>query len=181
MKASEPCNSQAISSSRSFDESFYWPIRVYIEDTDAGGIVYYINYLKYIERARTEFLRSLGFGKQFIFNAELMFVVHSVNSRYLKPARLDDELLVSAELRNLGKSSMLLVQKVYRAGRVVGSGAAETLHIEPSAVEQSLKVGELLFQADVKLACVDRVSVKPKRIPVELASVLQQSLFEASV
>lgn len=70
------------------------PVRVYIEDTDAGGIVYYVNYLKFMERARTELLRSWGYGKAALFDEQLMFVVHSVNARYHKPARLDDELSV---------------------------------------------------------------------------------------
>ncbi len=125
---------------------FQWPLRVYIEDTDAGGIVYYVNYLKFMERARTEYLRSLGFGKQFIFNADAMFVVHSLNSEYLKPARLDDELVVTAHVVKSGKAFLALEQKVYRSAK--GDVAME-----------------LLCKAEVKLACVDRQTIKPRRIP----------------
>src|SRR5690606_7324226 len=77
---------------------FCWPLRVYIEDTDAGGIVFYVNYLKYMERARTEMLRSVGFDKDFIFSEALMFVVHSVEVRYRAPARLDDQLIATAHI-----------------------------------------------------------------------------------
>ena len=78
---------------------FSHKMRVYIEDTDAGGIVYYVNYLKFMERARTEFMRSLGFGKDYIFNHDLMFVVRDVAVTYLLPARLDDELEATAGSR----------------------------------------------------------------------------------
>ena len=73
-------------------------LRVYIEDTDAGGIVYYVNYLKFMERARTEFMRAQGFGKDFIFNHDLMFVVREVALKYRGPARLDDELQATARI-----------------------------------------------------------------------------------
>ena len=78
------------------DQEFSLPIRVYIEDTDAGGIVYYVNYLKFMERARTEYMRSLGFDREFIFSGELMFVVQTAEVRYLQPARLDERLDVTA-------------------------------------------------------------------------------------
>lgn len=131
--------------------TFEWPLRVYIEDTDAGGIVYYVNYLKFMERARTELLRSQGFGKQFIFDADLMFVVHGIKSEYLKPARLDDQLAVTAKVTKLGKAYMLMEQQVYRENK---------------------EARELLCRAEVKLTCVDKQSIKPKRIPAELLSAL---------
>ena len=81
---------------------FSLDLRVYIEDTDAGGIVYYVNYLKFMERARTEFMRSLGFGKMYIFNHDLMFVVREVKVQYLRPATLDDELVVTAPFASCG-------------------------------------------------------------------------------
>lgn len=83
-------------------ETFSLPLRVYIEDTDAGGIVYYVNYLKFMERARTEYMRALGFDKQFIFSPELMFVVKNVQLGYRQPAHLDDELAVTAQITKLG-------------------------------------------------------------------------------
>lgn len=126
---------------------FEWPLRVYIEDTDAGGIVYYVNYLKFMERARTEFLRSLGFDKQFIFTTELMFVVHSASCDYLKPAKLDDELIVTAHIVDSGASNLVMEQLVYRGD-------------------------ELLCRGEVKVVCVDKSSVKPRRIPKPMREAL---------
>ena len=88
---------------------FSLDLRVYIEDTDAGGIVYYVNYLKFMERARTELMRSLGFGKMYIFNHDLMFVVREMNVQYLRPATLDDELVVTAAVRELRGAFLLRV------------------------------------------------------------------------
>ena len=77
---------------------FSLPLRVYIEDTDAGGIVFYVNFLKYMERARTDFMRSLGLDRRAIFNAEIMFVVSDIALKYHLPARLDDQLEATARL-----------------------------------------------------------------------------------
>ena len=133
-------------SAESSAEEFLFPLRVYIEDTDAGGIVYYVNYLKFMERARTEFMRSLGFGKDYIFSSELMFVVQDVAVQYLQPARLDDELLATVTLHKTGGASMIMHQRVLRGDT-------------------------LLVEGDIKIACVDMNSLKPKRIP---ASVLER-------
>lgn len=78
--------------------AFQWPIRVYIEDTDLGGIVYYVNYLKFMERARTELLRHCGYSQQQLTREDVLFVVTEVEGRYLKPALLDDELLISVAI-----------------------------------------------------------------------------------
>ena len=130
-------------------ETFNWPIRVYIEDTDAGGIVYYVNYLKFMERARTEFLRSLGYGREFIFNRDLMFVVHSLSAEYVKPARLDDELSATVRVLKLGKTFISMEQNIlFRES------------------------GELLCRGEVKIACVTAGGVKPKRIPAEIMETL---------
>jgi tol-pal system-associated acyl-CoA thioesterase len=128
-------------------EEFSLPLRVYIEDTDAGGIVYYVNYLKFMERARTEFMRQLGFGKDYIFNHDLMFVVRDAAIRYLAPALLDDELEATARIASLGGASITFAQTVRRAG-------------------QELAAGELT------IACVDRGGVKPRRMPREMKSRL---------
>ena len=127
-------------------EEFLFPLRVYIEDTDAGGIVYYVNYLKFMERARTEFMRSLGFGKDYVSRSGLMFVVQDVAVQYLQPARLDDELLATVALRKTGGASMIMHQRVLRGD-------------------------SLLVEGDIKIACVDMNSLKPKRIP---AAVLER-------
>ncbi len=119
---------------------FCLPLRVYIEDTDAGGIVYYVNYLKFMERARTEYMRSLGFGKDYIFNHDLMFVVRDVAVRYRAPAQLDDELLATARVTMLRGASMVLHQAVLRGEEVLAEG-------------------------EVTIACVDRKGVSPRRMP----------------
>jgi acyl-CoA thioester hydrolase len=122
---------------------------VYWEDTDAGGIVYYANYLKYFERARTEWLRSLGV-EQGVLRQRLgaMFVVSRTAMRYLRPARLDDVLEVTVAVREAARVS---------------------LHLE----QQALRGTELLAQGDVRIACVDAPTLKPRRIPDEVLSKLQ--------
>jgi tol-pal system-associated acyl-CoA thioesterase len=142
---------------------FEWPLRVYIEDTDAGGIVYYVNYLKYIERARTEFMRSLSFDKADIFSTELMFVVHSLSSEYKKPARLDDELIVTTRIVKTGKAYMVMAQEVYKI--VAGANS-----------DSQGEVGELLCRAEVKLACVKQQSIKPHRIPEVMLAVIKRQV-----
>jgi tol-pal system-associated acyl-CoA thioesterase len=121
-------------------KEFSLPLRVYIEDTDAGGIVYYVNYLKFMERCRTELMRSLGFDKNFIFNEELMFVVRDVAVTYLKPARLDDELMATAVVVQIKGATMVLEQSVWRGL-------------------------EVLAQGQVTIACVSKSGLKPQRIP----------------
>jgi 4-hydroxybenzoyl-CoA thioesterase len=134
-------------------EEFSLPLRVYIEDTDAGGIVYYVNYLKFMERARTEYMRSLGFGKKFIFNHDIMFVVKDARIDYRQPASLDDELVATAAVSVLGGASMVMQQSVRRNE-------------------------EVLAAATIKIASVDRVNLKPLRIPAEMRRTLQQNLFD---
>ncbi|HSB96314.1 MAG TPA: thioesterase family protein [Spongiibacteraceae bacterium] len=150
---------------------FLWPVRVYIEDTDAGGIVFYVNYLKYMERARTEFMRALGYGKNSfepserdenaageggIFTDQLMFVVHSVAASYHKPARLDDELFATARILSLGAAQMRFEQRILRGS-------------EPHSESLSY---EVLCSGEVKIACVDRRTLKPRRIPNALLAAL---------
>ena len=91
---------------------FRLPVRVYIEDTDAGGIVYYVNYLKYMERARSEWLRARGITQRELFEAGIQLVVHTLECRYAKPARLDDALEVSAEIRSHGRARLQFGQVV---------------------------------------------------------------------
>jgi acyl-CoA thioester hydrolase len=92
--------------------AFAWPVRVFWEDTDAGGIVFYANYLKFFERSRTEWLRSFGIGQQQLReNTGGMFVVAETSVRYLRPARLDDELIVTADLIEIGRASMIIRQQ----------------------------------------------------------------------
>jgi 4-hydroxybenzoyl-CoA thioesterase len=126
-------------------QSFSHRCRVYYEDTDAGGIVYYVNYLKFMERARTERLRDLGFAQSALAGENLLFVVHSSEARYHKPARLDDELLVSAEVTELNRVSRRFHQQVRRATDDV-----------------------LLCEGQFLVACVRADSLKPRAIPEAL-------------
>lgn len=123
---------------------FSWPVRVYWEDTDGGGVVYYANYLKFLERARTEWLRSLGFSQTALaVDPGILFMVVNLQLEYLKPARLDDALVVTCEPERDGRVSMLIRQRILREA----AGP------------------ELLLQADVRVACLDAKSRRPRRIP----------------
>ncbi|HVZ46852.1 MAG TPA: tol-pal system-associated acyl-CoA thioesterase [Ramlibacter sp.] len=122
---------------------FEFPIRVYWEDTDAGGIVFYANYLKFFERARTEWLRSLGVQQAGLREATGgIFVVSETAVRFLRPARLDDELLVTARLESAGRASLIIAQRA------------------------SLRAaGALLAEGTIRIGWVDAASLKPGRIP----------------
>lgn len=127
---------------------FEWPVRVYWEDTDAGGIVFYANYLKFFERARTEWLRSLGVGQQKLRDTEgLIFVVSETSVRYLAPARLDDWLEVTVEMRASGRASMTLFQQARRGD-------------------------DLLAEGEIRIGCIDATTFRPARIPSSLLQAL---------
>ena len=126
---------------------FSHPLRVYIEDTDAGGIVYYVNYLKFMERARTEFMRALGYGKDYIFTHDLMFVVSEVAVKHRAPARLDDELVATARIERLRGAAMVFRQTVRRGDEILAEGA-------------------------ITVACVDRDGIRARRLPREMAERL---------
>jgi 4-hydroxybenzoyl-CoA thioesterase/acyl-CoA thioester hydrolase len=127
---------------------FKLPLRVYIEDTDAGGIVYYVNYLKFMERARTEFMRALGFDKPAILDDGKLLVVHSVNAQYKRPAELDNELQVSAQVIVLKRSFLVFRQQVWRNDT-------------------------LMCEADIKVACVIQDTMKPTAIPDNMRNAVQ--------
>ena len=126
--------------------TFTWPARVYWEDTDAGGIVYYANYLRFLERARTEWLRSLGHSQQLLAReAGIVFTVVSLNVDYRKPARLDDELTITCEPQAEGAVTLRFAQQIYRK-----DGAGNDT---------------LLVEANVRVACVDAATMRPRRLP----------------
>lgn len=126
---------------------FEWPVRVYYEDTDAQGVVYYANYFRFLERARTEWLRSLGVDMVSLMEQDRrIFVVAEVQSRFLAPARLSDELIVTARLKKLTRVSFDIEQNIYR---------------------DSLD-GSLLLDSSVKAAYLDADTMRPKRIPPNL-------------
>ena len=131
------------------ERSFSHPIRVYWEDTDAGGIVFYANYLKFFERARTEWLRSLGIAQGELRAATGgIFVVTETSLRYLVPARLDDELLVTAALEAAGRASLIIRQQARR-------GAT------------------LLCEGTIRIGWVDAAALRPSRIPDAILEVLK--------
>jgi acyl-CoA thioester hydrolase len=102
---------------------YRFSIRVYWEDTDAGGVVFYANYLRFFERARTEWLRALGVGQQRLRDASnLIFIVSETNVRYLKPARLDDTLHVTVAVREAGRASLRLAQQAWRDTTLLADG-----------------------------------------------------------
>lgn len=128
---------------------FEWPVRVYWEDTDAGGIVFYANYLKFMERARTEWLRQQGVGQQALAEREgALFVVTDARLRYLGSARLDDALQVSVEPLEVGRARL--------------------------SFRQRCRLGEqLLCDGQITVACIDRALHRPRRIPQGILARLQ--------
>jgi len=134
--------------------TFQWPVRIYWEDTDAGGVVYYANYLKFFERARTEWLRSRGLGQQALqATAGGMFVASSAQVRWLQPAMLDDALQVTAQVTHLGRASVTIEQQVLR----------------PSA---SQTAPPILCEGTVRLGWVHASTLRPARIPDTVLAVL---------
>lgn len=127
------------------------PLRVYIEDTDAGGIVYYVNFLKFMERARTEWLRHLGFDHYLVSDEPVFFVVRRAEVDYRQPARLDDSLMACAEVTKIGKASLHFRQRILRDGVEIACGVIE-------------------------VACVDRISLKPRTLPTTLSALLTTAL-----
>ena len=128
---------------------FRYPVRIYWEDTDAGGIVFYANYLKFFERSRTEWLRSAGVGQQQL--RELtggMFVVSDAQLRYHRPARLDDELIVTAQLQETGRASLTIGQQAL---------------LKPEQMTDSRPV--LLCEGSVRIGWVDTATMRPARLP----------------
>jgi len=131
---------------------FSWPVRVYWEDTDAGGIVYYANYLKFMERARTEWLRAVGFEQEPMrLEQKLIFVVVDAQMAFKKPARYGDALTVTAGIQEHTRATFSFRQCVYRGGAD----------------------GELLVSGDVRVACLDAATYKPRGLPRELMAKLR--------
>ena len=125
---------------------FTVPVRVYYEDTDAGGVVYYANYLRFLERARTEFMRALGYDlRELAVDPGILFVVANVEVAYRRPARHDDQLEVSVTIAERGRAGMTFAQEVRRGD-------------------------ELLVEARVRVACVDAASFRPTALPDEIAA-----------
>ena len=123
---------------------FQWPIRVYYEDTDAQGVVYYANYFRFMERARTEWLRSLGVDQRaLLYEPRKMFVVVDTSARFVVPAQFNDQLVVTARLAGLTRASFNIEQKIFRDN--LG--------------------GTLLVSGGVKAAFIDADTKRPLRVP----------------
>jgi acyl-CoA thioester hydrolase len=143
---------------------FSWRTRVYWEDTDAGGVVYYANYLRFMERARTEWLRTLGFcQRDLALNHGVLFAVTRVRIDYRRPARLDDELSVTCDPRTVGAASVSFAQNILRASSATRTDAAEP----PGAFDPAPGV---LTEAEVRIACLDARTFRPLRTPEFLLS-----------
>jgi len=128
---------------------FTWPVRIYYEDTDAGGIVFYANYLKFFERARTEWLRASGVNQQILAETDgAIFVVRNANIDYHAPAKLDDELKLTLTIEKLGRASVQFLQQAWR-GDV------------------------LLASASVKVGCVDAATLRPRPLPPATAAKMR--------
>lgn len=137
---------------RLYTETFHWPVRVYWEDTDAGGIVFYANYLKFFERSRTEWLRAKGISQHALRDTTGgMFVVGRADVRYLKSAKLDDELMVTTQLLDAGRASM-------------------TIHQQAFLTSQGDPV--LLCEATIRAGWVNADTLKPDRIPLQILHAL---------
>jgi acyl-CoA thioester hydrolase len=129
-------------------KTFSVPVRIYYEDTDTGGVVYYANYLRYMERARTDWLREKGFEQTVLADQlQIVLAVKHVAIDYLNPAKLDDALQVSAEVTRLGGASITFRQQVKRGE-------------------------ELLCDGEVRIVCLDTETFKPKQIPESIAKKL---------
>jgi acyl-CoA thioester hydrolase len=129
---------------------FNWPVRVYFEDTDAGGIVYHARYLYFLERARTEWLRELGFNQSLLKQQNVLFVVRDMNIKWQKPAVLDDALTVTVDVMVVKKASLKMQQTIKTEN------------------EQKL-------HADVTIACIDATNKKPMAIPQAILNLITVS------
>jgi len=130
-------------------KTFSLPIRIYFEDTDSGGVVYHSNYLKFMERARTEWLRSIGIDQRHLKqDNHIMFVVHRIDIQFKLPARFNDDLIVKSELKDIGSSKIEFSQMIYRND-------------------------EMLIDASVDIACIDSEKFKPVRIPPTIKQTME--------
>lgn len=134
-----------------FPREFSWPIRVYYEDTDSGGVVYYANYLKFMERARTEFLRNLGFEQDQLKQEQgILFAVHSLSIQFIKPAVFNDELVVTTKITAPGRASLIFKQSIERLS------------------ENRLSENTLICDAEVKVVCLDAQKFSPVAMPKKI-------------
>lgn len=131
--------------------AFAFPVRVYYEDTDTAGVVYYAGYLRFLERGRAEWLRALGIQQvQLAQEAGIAFAVRSLNVEYFSPARLDDLLSVVSEIESMGRAQVIFAQRIERDGK-------------------------LLVEATVRVACIDAQRLKPVALPEEIRTKMRMT------
>ena len=130
---------------------FNWPVRVYYEDTDVAGGVYYANYLKFYERGRTEWLRSLGWEQDVLIDKGLAFAVAHVDAKYLRPARFNDQLVVKTRISSVRKASVIFEQEIYR--------------VDENSDESDDNKQQLVNKATIRVACVDMDTMTPAPMP----------------
>lgn len=130
--------------------TFEWPVRVYYEDTDSGGVVYYANYLKFMERARTEWLRDLGFEQDRLRDGHgVLFAVHRCAIEYHRPARFNDELIATAAVKEYRRTALTFEQSVRRGD-------------------------EILTRGEIRVVCMDADTFRPKPIPEPMLTMIQR-------
>lgn len=135
-------------------------MRVYYEDTDAGGVVYHSNYLNFMERARTEWLRAMGFEQTYLQETlNVILVVHSAQIAFKKPAKFNDLLTISSEIGKIGQGSLQFLQKI---------------SVNLSSNQPSYNDKSILVEATIKVACVDANTFKPTAIPKEIKVKMEQ-------
>jgi len=140
--------------------TFILPVRVYYEDTDAGGVVYHSNYINFFERARTEWLRQLGYEMdELVRDEQMVFVVRALSCEYLRPAIFNDELFVSAEIIEMGNTSIQFEQKVMRVNKDAG---------------KTEEACTLLAKGRVTVVSVDSNKFRPKRLPKKLLETIKE-------
>jgi len=139
-------------SGNKFSREFSWPIRVYYEDTDSGGVVYYANYLKFMERARTEFLRNSGFEQNQLKQEQgILFAVHSLSIQYIKPAVFNDELMITTKITATGKASLTFQQSIKR-----------------------FSDNTLICDAEVKIVCLNAEKFLPVAMPEKILTMVEK-------
>ena len=136
--------------------AFNWPVRVYIEDTDFGGIVYYVNYLKFMERARTELLRASGWTQEILRQSGYLFVVGKVEAHYRQPARLDDEIEIQTQI-----------------------SPPRGARIQFSQVAVKVQSDTVLCEAELEVICVDPETMKPRRWPKAIVESISEKMPQA--
>lgn len=136
---------------------FLWPVRVYYEDTDSGGVVYYANYLKFLERGRTEFLRNAGFEQNQLKQEQgILFAVHSLSIQYIKPAIFNDELIVATKITALGRASLTFKQSIKRVSESPSSKSSQ------------------ICDAEIKVVCLDAEKFLPVAMPRKILTRIEK-------